>query len=40
MADPFIRSHINNLPLFARLPAEQIDAVALYVATVAGKPKK
>lgn len=28
MADPFIRSRINNLPLFQRLPAEQIDSVA------------
>jgi hypothetical protein len=28
MADPFICSHINNLPLFQGLPSEQIDLVA------------
>lgn len=28
MADPFIRSHINNLPLFKSLPSDQIDLIA------------
>lgn len=28
MADPFIRSHVSNLPLFAHLPPEQLELVA------------
>jgi hypothetical protein len=36
--DPFIQRHIRNLPLFARLTAEQIDAVARIAEVVQLQP--